>query len=127
MRKRLSTRIYAAAWAVWVVALFTFAATANVVRSGSTVVAAGTSPLATTAWIIAFLAGLVMLVTWIGALIRLAQLRRWGWFAAVCLTQLVMLGIFGMVAYALGGPEDESEEATTGAAAKVWRGRTITF
>lgn len=127
MRKRVSTRLYTAAWVVWLVALLTFAMTANVVRSGSTVVAAGTTPLATTAWIIAFIAGLVMLVTWVGALIRLAQQRRWGWFLAVCATHLAMLGIFGMVAYALGGPDDQLDEADVPSRIKVWRGRSSTY
>lgn len=125
MGNRWSTRTYIAAWVVWVVALLTFAMTANVVRSGSAVVAAGTTPLATTAWIIAFIAGLVMLVAWIGALIRLAQLRRWGWFIAVCMTHLVMLGIFGMVAYALGGPEDQVDEPGVPSGVKVWRGPSV--
>lgn len=45
------------------------------------------------------LGGLLFLIAWIGALIRTAQLGRWGWF--VCL--LVLSGIT-MLVYIFGGP-----------------------
>ncbi|TME08810.1 MAG: hypothetical protein E6I69_04700 [Chloroflexi bacterium] len=58
------------------------------------------------AWIVAGVCSIVMLVMWIGALIRLGQLGRWGWFAGVLVLQLIALGIIGMIAYAAAGPED---------------------
>jgi hypothetical protein len=45
-------------------------------------------------------------VTWIGALIKLATQHVWNWFAAVLVLQLFFLGIIGMLAYAIAGPED---------------------
>jgi len=48
----------------------------------------------------------VMFASWIGALVRLAKLRQWTWFAAVLLTQLLGAGIAGMVSYAGSGPDD---------------------
>lgn len=48
-----------------------------------------------------------MVVTWIGALIRAGQLRRWGWFVALLVLQLLGLGIAGMIASAAAGPEGE--------------------
>ena len=41
--------------------------------------------------------GVVMLVMWIGALVKLQQ-HAWGWFAGVLVMHLVGLGIIGMVA-----------------------------
>jgi amino acid transporter len=52
--------------------------------------------------------GVVMLLMWIGALVKLGQLRAWGWFVGVLVLHLVGLGIVGMVAYAVSGPEDSS-------------------
>ena len=51
----------------------------------------------------------VMFVAWVGALVGLARRRRWGWFAAVLVTQLVGAGIAGMVCYAFNGPEDQPQ------------------
>jgi hypothetical protein len=65
------------------------------------------SPLTAIAWGVAMIAGLVTLVAWIGALIRLGQLHSWGWFAAVLVLQVIGLGIVGMVVYAVAGPEEE--------------------
>jgi hypothetical protein len=55
---------------------------------------------------VAFVCAIVMLVMVIGALVKLGMQRAWGWFAAVLILQLVMLGIVGMLAYAIAGPED---------------------
>ena len=57
------------------------------------------------ATIIAALA-LLMAVLWIGALVRLARQRNWGWFVALLILQLVGLGIIGMGVYAIAGPMD---------------------
>lgn len=66
----------------------------------------GTTPISVAASFVVFIAAVVMLVMWIGALIRLGQLQSWGWFVAVLILHLVGLGIIGMVAYAAAGPED---------------------
>lgn len=58
------------------------------------------------AYAVLMVTGLVMLVTWIGALVKLGQQHAWGWFSAVLVLHLVGLGIIGMVAYAISGPED---------------------
>ncbi len=46
------------------------------------------------------IAGILAFVAWIGALIKTAQLQRWGWF--VCL--IIFSGIT-MLVYIFGGPE----------------------
>ncbi|MEA2644444.1 MAG: hypothetical protein QOG08_1470 [Chloroflexota bacterium] len=102
MSKRTSTRWYIGAWVVALIGLviaYTSGHSANATTS--------LSPLAAIAWAVALFAGLVMLVAWIGALIRIGQLHRWGWFVAVLILQLIGLGIIGMVAYAVAGPGDE--------------------
>ena len=53
-------------------------------------------------------AAVVMLVFWIGALIRLGQVHAWGWFVALLVSHLVGLGIIAMLAYALSGPDDST-------------------
>ena len=56
-----------------------------------------------------FVAGALMLVMWVGALIKLGQQHTWGWFAAVLVLHLIALGIVGMVTYAIAGPDDRIE------------------
>jgi hypothetical protein len=51
----------------------------------------------------------VMLLMWLAALFKLGQLRAWPWFVAVLVLHLIGLGIIGMVAYALAGPEDREQ------------------
>lgn len=58
---------------------------------------------------IAEVAMVVMLVSWIGALVRLARLKQWNWFAAVLVTHVLGAGIAGMVCYAGYGPADDLE------------------
>jgi hypothetical protein len=53
------------------------------------------------------IAGILMLVMWIGALVKLGMQRAWGWFVGLLVLHLLGLGIVGMVAYAVTGPEDE--------------------
>lgn len=102
MSKGTSTRWYVGAWVVGLIALVIAYTTGQSNTSNTSV-----SPLTAIAWGAALIAGLVMLVAWIGALIRLGQLHRWGWFAVVLILQLIGLGIIGMIAYAVAGPEDE--------------------
>jgi hypothetical protein len=103
MSKQITTRWYIGAWVVWLIA---FIALALAMR-GST----SSSPpaIAMVAYGVMAIAGLVALVMWIGALIKLGQLTAWGWFTAVLILHLVGLGIIGMVAYATAGPEDAGE------------------
>ena len=107
MSRRITTRWYIGAWVVWLVA---FMGLAFAMRgSGATSTTSTVPPAAMLAYGVMALAGLVMLVMWIGALIKLGQLRSWGWFVAVLVTHLVGLGIIGMVAYAAAGPDDGGE------------------
>jgi len=103
MSKRITTRWYIGAWVVWLIA---FVALLLISRSapGST-----PPPGAMLAYLVAAVASLVTLVMWIGALIRLGQQQAWGWFAGVLVLHLIGLGIIGMVAYAIAGPEDIGE------------------
>ena len=97
MSKRITTWWYVIAWVVWATALF---APIALGRSGRT-----------TDNVVMTVAGLVAFVMWIGALLRLAQQRAWGWFVAVFVLQLFFLGIVGMVSYAIAGPEDTEDVA----------------
>jgi hypothetical protein len=104
MSKRTTTRWYIRAWVVWLVALVALIALSRGAQaSGSP------PPGVTLAYVVMFVTGVVMLVMWMGALIRLAQQHAWGWFAAVLLLQLVALGIVGMVAYAIAGRDNTTE------------------
>jgi hypothetical protein len=100
--KSTSTRWYISAWVVALLALVVAYMSGHSATAG-----ASYSPMTSIAGIVAVVAGLVMLVAWIGALIRLGRLHRWGWFAAVLIPQLIGLGIIGMIAYAVAGPVDE--------------------
>ena len=57
-------------------------------------------------YLVLAVAGIVMLVMWIGALAKLAVQHAWSWFVAVLVLHFLFLGIIGMVAYAIAGPED---------------------
>lgn len=101
MSKRITTRWYVAAWVVWLIAVVAMVA---MIRGdpGSSSPTAGVL----VSYLVMAVAGIVMLVMWIGALVKLATQHTWGWFAAVLVLNLLFLGIIGMVAYALAGPED---------------------
>ena len=113
MSKRLTTRWYIGAWVVWVIgfiALF-------VILHGAAAAGASSPPAsAAIPYGVMGIAGIVMLVMWIGALIKLGTQHAWGWFVAVLILHLVALGIIGMVAYAAAGPEDSLDVATRPAA-----------
>jgi uncharacterized membrane protein YhaH (DUF805 family) len=96
MSKRTTTRWYIGAWVMWVIA---FTAAMVMMRGGQS--GSSLPPGVTVAYLVMGVAGLVMFVMWIGALVRLARLHAWGWFASVLVLQLV-----GMVAYAAAGPEE---------------------
>ncbi|HEY0831664.1 MAG TPA: hypothetical protein VGE99_11015 [Candidatus Dormibacteraeota bacterium] len=105
MSKSITTRWYIGAWIVAVIA----GIVAGVVGRNSP----GTTPPAVTiAYLVAVACGIVMFVMWIGALIKLGQERSWGWFLFLLLIYLLtlgILGIVGMVAYAIAGPDDTTD------------------
>ena len=101
MSKRITTRGYIGAWVVYILALIAFFVMARSNQGAST-----PPPGAMAAYLVLLATGIVMLVMWIGALIRLAQERAWDWFVGVLVLHLVGLGIIGMVAYAVAGPPD---------------------
>lgn len=101
MSKRITTRWYIGAWVVWLVA-FIITVVMSRQNPGSSA-----PPGVILASLVAGLCGIIMLVMWIGALVKLGQQHAWGWFVGVLVLHLIGLGIIGMVAYAAAGPEDE--------------------
>jgi hypothetical protein len=101
MSKRITTRWYITAWVVYILSVIAF-----IVMARANQQTGSPQPGALLAYLVAGVTGLVMLVMWIGALIRLGQQKAWGWFVGVLISHLVLLGIVGMVAYALAGPPD---------------------
>ena len=103
MSKRVTTRWYIGAW---VVAVLVGIATGLMARGAP---AGSPPPGVTVASLVLVACGIVMFVMWIGALVKLAQQHAWGWFIGVLVLQLIFLGIVGMAAYAIAGPEDTGE------------------
>jgi hypothetical protein len=103
MSKRITTRWYIGSWIVYVLAVIAFFVIGRNGQGSSTWPPALFIPYALMA-----ATGVVMLVTWIGALVKLGQQHAWGWFVGVLVLHLVGLGIIGMVAYAVSGPEDNA-------------------
>ena len=101
MSKRTTTRWYVAAWVVWFIAAI---ATFAMVRANSGV--SSPSGPVLLGYLVMAVAGIVMLVMWIGALVKLGMQHAWAWLVAVLVLHIVFLGIIGMVAYAIAGPED---------------------
>jgi hypothetical protein len=101
MSKRITTHWYIAAWVAWAIALVAMFA---MIRGNSGLSSPSIGVLL--AYLVMAVAGIVMLVMWIGALVKLGTQSAWGWFAAVLVLQLFFLGIVGMLAYAVAGPED---------------------
>ncbi len=100
MSKRITTRWYITAWVVW---LITFVAALLVVRGAN---GGSPPPISLLLYLVAAVAGIVMLVMWIGALVKLGMQHAWGWFIGVLILGLIGLGIIGMIAYAAAGPAD---------------------
>ena len=103
MSKRITTRWYIGAWMVTVLAGIAMGLMARGATAGSP------PPGVTVLSLVLIACGIVMFVMWIGALIKLAQQQAWGWFVGVLVLQLIFLGIIGMVAYAIAGPDDTEE------------------
>jgi hypothetical protein len=104
--KSLTTRWYIGAWVVGAISTIVFFMSAHTMTTSASVSAFGTSPISVIAWIVAGICAIVMLVMWIGALMRLGRLHSWGWFVFMLVLQLIGLGIIPMVAYAAAGPEE---------------------
>ena len=104
MSKRITTRWYIAAWVIYVLALIALVmSTRSAAATGTT----SPTPAMFLEYLVLVVTGIVMLVMWIGALVKLGMQRAWGWFVALLLLHIVGLGIIGMVAYAIAGPADE--------------------
>jgi magnesium-transporting ATPase (P-type) len=101
--KRTSTRGYIVAWVIYVVAFAAFFMMMHNSVSGG---ASSPPPISLAFFLVLFASAIATWVCWIGALIRLGQIKAWGWFVAVLVLHVVGLGIAGMVAYAIAGPED---------------------
>jgi hypothetical protein len=100
--KRTITRWYIGAWLVWVVSLGALFVTAHYSqetfdRSYLTVVM--------------FVSGAITVYMWLRALLKLAHRHATFSFVSILLLQLVGLGIVGMVAYAISGPDDRFDIA----------------
>ena len=104
MSKRTTTRWYIGAWLIYVIAVLALVMSA---RSTGGQGSSPASPALVLGYLVLGITGIVMLVMWIGALIKLGMQRAWGWFVGVLVLHLLGLGIIGMGAYAIAGPEDE--------------------
>src|ERR1700682_1104222 len=101
MSKHTTTRWYIGAWIVAVIAVI-------VIGIGARSIPAGSAP-PPTLMIMSFViiaSSLVMLLMWIGAVVRLAQLSAWGWLVGMLILQLIGLGVIGMVGDAIAGPAE---------------------
>ena len=100
MSKRTITRWYIGAWLVWFVSLCALVAMAHGAPNDL-----GTNLVT----VVMVGAGLITLYMWVRALIKLARLHATFSFVAILLLQLVGLGIVGMIAYAIAGPDEKTE------------------
>ena len=101
MSKRITTRWYIGAWVAYILAAIAFFMMSRSAQGDGSL-----PPGMWLAYLVLMISAVVMLVIWIGALIRLGQQRAWGWLIGVLVLHLIGLGIIGMVAYAISGPED---------------------
>jgi hypothetical protein len=101
--KRTTTRGYIVAWVIYVIA---WVALFMLIHNSASQGAGSPPPIALAFYLVLAGCAIAMLINWIGALVRLGQIRAWGWFIAVLVLHLVGLGIAGMIAYAISGPED---------------------
>ena len=104
MSKQVTTSWYVGAW---VVAALAVGAMIAMARAGQISESPPTGLML--AYMLLLGCSLMMLVMFVGAMLRLAALHAWGWFTAVLLLQLCGLGILGMLAYALSGPSEAEE------------------
>jgi hypothetical protein len=101
--KSTTTHGYIVAWIIYIVGWVGLIMTMhNSASQGSS----SPPPVALAFYLVLLGCAISMLVFWLGALGRLGQMRAWGWFLAVLVLHLFGLGIAGMLAYAIAGPED---------------------
>lgn len=103
MSKRTTTRGYIVAWVIYVIA---WVALFMLIHTSASQGAGSPPPTAFVFYLVLAGCAIAMLIYWVGALVRLGQIRAGGWFVAVLVLHLVGLGIAGMVGYAIAGPED---------------------
>lgn len=114
MPKARSRNIYLSALAAYIVgfALFfaggaTTSTTTNALGNTTATVTGVNNPvLFYIGLALIILGGIAALVAWIGSLIKVAQLQRWGWFVGM----LLFSGI-GMLIYIFAGPQTPRKAA----------------
>ncbi len=80
--------------------------------NGAMPLAISNTPLGVADQIIALIGMFVMLYAWLGALLKLAELKRWGWFAVIFICSF--LGFFAMLLYVFIGPETVAPPRSSG-------------
>jgi len=116
VRKSLSRNLYLIGLGLIIVAtalLFAGIAGSQTTTDASgytQVTSLGNPALFTTGIVLYIVAGIIDLIAWIGALVKMAQLGRWGWF--ICL--LLFSGI-AMLIYIFAGPETPAASQVTAA------------
>jgi hypothetical protein len=102
MKKSTSRSLYLIGLVAIIVAtvLFALGAAHSTVDSATGAVTSVGNPGLVTAGVGVYIVGsILLLIAWIGALVKTAQLGRWGWF--VC---LLLLSGLTMLIYIFGGP-----------------------
>jgi len=101
MRKSRSRTLYIIGFVLVIAGLFTRLIDLSNHVNPTTGVVNGSTPAITLLVGFLFLIGLILMIAaWIGALVRTAQLQRWGWFVF-----LLLLSGLTMLAYIFSGPD----------------------
>jgi hypothetical protein len=92
------------------IALYIVAANQGALDANGTPTLTGTgATLALVGLVFYVVAGILATIAWIGALIKTAQLQRWGWF--VC---LILFSGIAMLIYIFAGPETAKGQVPAG-------------
>jgi energy-coupling factor transporter transmembrane protein EcfT len=105
MRKETVVRWYVAAWIVWCLAFLALLALGRMAPRSST-----PPPGTFVLYFVMFVAAIVTFLMWVVALVKLGSRRLWAWFVTVLVLHLVGIGIVGIAAYGLAGPNDSGGE-----------------
>ncbi|HEV8192811.1 MAG TPA: hypothetical protein VGP82_15205 [Ktedonobacterales bacterium] len=106
MSKSLSRNLYLLGILGFIVAFVVLTVSAaGATANADGTITGGNAALALVSTLLFAVAGIITFIAWIGALIKTAQLQRWGWF--VCL--IVFSGIT-MLIYVFAGPETAKEQ-----------------
>ncbi|HZO74347.1 MAG TPA: hypothetical protein VFB60_19245 [Ktedonobacteraceae bacterium] len=113
MSKSLTRILYLIAVVIGIVAgILEYMAFAGVHVDTTTGAVTGGNPgLLSIALAIAGLAGILAFVSWIGALVKTAQLARWGWFIVLLLLSWLAIP---MLVYIFAGPETPARQPQLG-------------